>query len=155
MSHANARLTVYGRTLLVHRVLEEGMPVAHAAALMGISRQCAHRWVSRYRTEGEHGLQDRSSRPHHCPSRTSAQTEQQVLQARSTHRRGQDWISTRVGVPARTVNRILARHLNRPGFVRGSQVPPRQAPARGSHDGRRPRTRPEGPARSRRAHDDG
>lgn len=110
MSHANARLTVYGRTLLVHRVLEEGMPVAHAAALMGISRQCAHRWVSRYRTEGEHGLQDRSSRPHHCPSRTSAQTEQQVLQARNTHRRGQDWISTRVGVPARTVNRILARH---------------------------------------------
>lgn len=64
MSHANARLTLYGRTLLVHRVLEEGMPVAHAAALMGISRQCAHRWVSRYRTEGEQGVSDGLCKPY-------------------------------------------------------------------------------------------
>ena len=45
--------------------------------------------------------------------------------------------------------------MNRPGFVRGSQVPSRRAPTRGSHDGRRPRTRPEEPSRSPRARGDG
>lgn len=38
----NARLTVHGRRLLVQRVRELGMPVAHVAKAMGISRQCAH-----------------------------------------------------------------------------------------------------------------
>ena len=64
MGHRNARLTVYGRRLIVQRVRIEGMPVAHVAKAMGISRQCAHRWVSRFDTEGDAGLEDRSSRPH-------------------------------------------------------------------------------------------
>ena len=52
MSHRNARLTVHGRRLLVHRVRELGMPVSHVAKAMGISRQCAHRWVARFDAEG-------------------------------------------------------------------------------------------------------
>ena len=36
MSHRNARLTVHGRRLLVHRVRVLGMPVAHVAKAMGI-----------------------------------------------------------------------------------------------------------------------
>ena len=55
MSHRNARLTVHGRRLLVHRVRELGMPVAHVAKAMGVSRQCAHRWVARFDAEGEAG----------------------------------------------------------------------------------------------------
>jgi hypothetical protein len=43
VAYRNARLTVHGRRLLVHRVRELGMPVAHVARAMGISRQCAHR----------------------------------------------------------------------------------------------------------------
>lgn len=35
----------------------------HVAAEMGVSRQCAGRWVSRYLAEGDAGLLDRSSRP--------------------------------------------------------------------------------------------
>jgi hypothetical protein len=38
----------YGRRLLVHRVREHGMPVAVVAQAMGISRQCAHRWIARF-----------------------------------------------------------------------------------------------------------
>ena len=110
MSHRNARLNWHGRRLLVRRVREEGMPVAHAAAAMGISRQCAHRWVARFDAEGEAGLEDRSSRPHRCPTRTPAEVEAQVLAARAQHRRGQDWLGPELGVPARTVNRILRRH---------------------------------------------
>jgi transposase InsO family protein len=77
---------------------------------MGVSRQCAHRWVARFDAEGDAGLVDRSSRPHHMPTRTSAEVEDQVVTARLEHRRGQDWLGPELGVPARTVSRILRRH---------------------------------------------
>jgi transposase InsO family protein len=107
--HRNARLTVHGRRLLVQRV-REGQAIAHVAKAMGVSRQCAHRWVARHDAEGDAGLEDRSSRPHTMPTRTSTATEQRVLDARRQHRRGQDWIGPEVGVPARTVSSILRRH---------------------------------------------
>jgi len=110
VSHRNARLTFHGRRLLVQRVRVEGMPVAHVAKAMGISRQCAHRWVARFDTEGEAGLHDRSSRPHTFPTRSSAELEQRVIDARRLHRRGQDWLGAELGIPARTVSRILRRH---------------------------------------------
>jgi transposase InsO family protein len=109
VSHRNARLTFHGRRLLVARV-KSGMPVAHVAKAMGVSRQCAHRWVARYAAEGEAGLHDRSSRPHSSPTKTPAEVEQAVLNARNDERRGQDWIGPELGVPARTVSRILRRH---------------------------------------------
>jgi len=86
------------------------MPVAHVARAMGISRQCAHRWVARFDAEGEAGLFDRSSRPHRMPTRTAPELEARVIAARAEHRRGQDWIGPELGVPARTVSRILRRH---------------------------------------------
>jgi transposase InsO family protein len=110
VSHRNARLTVHGRRLLVHRVRVEGSPVAHVAKAMGVSRQCAHRWVVRFDAEGDAGLHDRSSRPHRMPTRTSPEVEDLVLAARAEHRRGQDWLGHELGVPARTVSRILRRH---------------------------------------------
>jgi len=110
VAHRNARLTVHGRRLLVERIRVEGQAVAHVAKAMGISRQCAHRWVARFDAEGDVGLCDRSSRPHSMPTRTSAQLEAAVLAARLEHRRGQDWLGPELGVPARTVSRILRRH---------------------------------------------
>ena len=109
MSHRNARLTFHGRRLLVARV-DSGMPVAHVAKAMGISRQCAHRWVARFAAEGEAGLHDRSSRPRRCPARTAPEVEQAVLQMRHHERRGQDWLGPELGLSARTVSRILRRH---------------------------------------------
>ena len=109
MSHRNARLTFHGRRLLVARV-ESGMPVAHVAKAMGISRQCAHRWVARFAAEGETGLHDRSSRPHRCPTRTRPEVEQGVLRLRRAERRGQDWLGPELNLPARTVSRVLRRH---------------------------------------------
>lgn len=110
MAHANARLTFHGRCLLVRRVREDGRPVAHVAKELGVSRQCAHRWVRRFDELGVAGLQDRSSRPHHCPTRTPARLEAKVVACRRRERRGQDWIAAELGVPARTVSRILRRH---------------------------------------------
>ena len=110
VSHRNARLTVHGRRLIVHRVRELGMPVAHVARAMGVSRQCAHRWVARFDAEGDAGLHDRSSRPHSMPTRTSDDTEARIVAARMEHRRGQDWLAGELGVPARTISRVLRRH---------------------------------------------
>jgi transposase InsO family protein len=110
VAHAHARLNLHGRRLLADRVIRGGRPVAHVAKELGISRQCAHRWVARFRVEGEAGLADRSSRPHRCPRRTPTEMEQQVLQLRRTHRRGQDWIGPELGVAPRTVAAILRRH---------------------------------------------
>ena len=109
MSHRNARTTFHGRLLIVRRH-QAGWKPAHIAQAMGISRKCVHAWISRHGAEGETGLQDRSSRPHSSPRRTAAEVEQQVVAARRAHRRGQDWLGPELGIPARTVGRILRRH---------------------------------------------
>ncbi|MGQ4715931.1 IS481 family transposase [Streptomyces anulatus] len=113
MSHRNARLTFHGRRILIERVLE-GRPVAHVAAEMGISRPTAHKWVRRWRTEGDAGLVDRSSRPRTTPHRTSAAIEVQVCHLRTSRKLGPARIGPILGLPASTVHRVLVRHgLNR------------------------------------------
>jgi transposase-like protein len=103
-------LNLHGRLLLVDRVCRQRRPVSHVAKELGVSRQCAHRWVARFRVEGEAGLHDRSSRPHRCPRRTPADVEQKVVDARRELRRGQDWLGPELGIAPRTVSRILRRH---------------------------------------------
>ena len=110
MSHRNARLNLRGRLLLVDRVCRQRRPVSHVAKELGVSRQCAHRWVNRFLAEGEAGLVDRSSRPHSMPSKTPPEVEAKVVAQRALQRRGQDWLGPETGVPARTVSRILRRH---------------------------------------------
>jgi transposase InsO family protein len=44
------------------------------------------------------------------PSRTAPLVEAQVVALRVAQRRGQDWLGAELGVPARTVSRILRRH---------------------------------------------
>ncbi|MFF7780841.1 IS481 family transposase [Streptomyces tanashiensis] len=113
MSHRNARLTVFGRRLLVERV-RSGRPVAHVAAEMGISRATAHKWIRRWRAEGDAGLHDRSSRPRTTPHRTAAAVEARVCGLRQSRKLGPARIGPILGLPASTVHRILTRHrLNR------------------------------------------
>jgi transposase len=86
VAHANARLNVYGRRLLVSRVIDDGRPVSHVAKELGVSRQCVHSWIGRFRAQGEAGLVDRSSRPKRFPRRTPAVVEAAVLPRRRAHR---------------------------------------------------------------------
>ncbi|GHD95977.1 IS481 family transposase [Streptomyces naganishii JCM 4654] len=117
MSHRNARLTVHGRRLLVERV-RSGRPVAHVAAEMGISRATAHKWLRRWRAEGESGLHDRSSRPHRTPHRTAAAVEDRICRLRQDRKLGPARIGPILGLPASTVHRVLTRHgLNRLVFL--------------------------------------
>ena len=98
VSHANARLTVHGRLLIVQRH-RAGMAQAHIASAMGVSRQCVKKWIDRFDQEGLAGLHDRSSRPHTMPTKTSDEVEQKVLAARAEHRDGPDVLGPKVGVP--------------------------------------------------------
>ncbi|MER5736503.1 MULTISPECIES: IS481 family transposase [unclassified Streptomyces] len=109
MSLRNARLTVFGRRLLVERVCS-GRPVAHVAAEMGISRATAHKGIRRWRAEGDAGPHDRSSRPRTTPRRTAAAVEGRVCELRQTRKPGPARIGPILGLPASTVHRILTRH---------------------------------------------
>ena len=51
----------------------EGWTLTAAAAACGVSVRCARKWVGRYRTEGEHGLRDRSSAPRRVANRTPSE----------------------------------------------------------------------------------
>ncbi|MGJ0197081.1 helix-turn-helix domain-containing protein, partial [Micrococcus luteus] len=92
MTHANAPLTPTGRLRMVHRHLHDGIPQAHVAAEFRVSRPTVATWVARYRAEGEAGLQDRSSRPHHCP----AQLDIAILAEIEALRRDQKWSARRI-----------------------------------------------------------
>jgi transposase InsO family protein len=109
VSHGNARLTIHGRKLIVDRH-RAGWKQAHIAAAMGISRKCVRTWINRFQSEGEVGLADRSSRPHTSPTRTPVEVEDRIVQLRRQERRGPAWLGAELGVPARTVSRVLVRH---------------------------------------------
>ena len=68
--HANARLSVKGRQLLVDR-LAAGWSLTEAAVAAGVSERTARKWRDRHRAEGEEGLLDRSSAPKSVPARTA------------------------------------------------------------------------------------
>ena len=109
MAHPRARLTVFGRQLLIARVAA-GWPAAHVAEQFGISRATAYKWVRRHRAEGDRGLEDRSSRPRRSPRRLNPAAEAEILAARATWRYGPDRLGPLLGRPPSTVHRVLVRH---------------------------------------------
>ena len=68
--HANAKLSVKRRELLVDRVEVAGWSLAQAAEAAGVTA-APRMWLGRYRGEGRDGLQDRSSAPTLVANRTA------------------------------------------------------------------------------------
>jgi transposase len=110
MAHANARLTEFGRLLLVQRITELGWPPAQAAEALGVSRATAYKWLARYRQFGSAGLADRSSRPHRCPHALPASQVRRVLTARRRHRQGPHRLAWRLSMSRSTIYGVLRRH---------------------------------------------
>ena len=77
---------------------------------MRISRQTAHKWWRRYQDAGVAGLEDRSSRPRRCPTKTPDRMERRIVELRRRHQLGPARLAPRVGVPASTFHRVLQRH---------------------------------------------
>ena len=112
-SHKNARLTVYGRELLVRRVVEDGLRAREAAQAAGVSVRTAYKWLRRYQEEGVAGLHDRCSRPHHCPHGLDPKCRERIVERRK-QRQTYRQISRDLRVGHSTVARILRRQgLNR------------------------------------------
>ena len=107
--HRNAPLTPEGRLRLCNMV-EDGWPVAAAAESMRISRQTAHKWWRRYQDAGVAGLEDRSSRPRRCPTKTSDRMERRIVELRRRHQLGPARLAPRLDMPASTFHRVLQRH---------------------------------------------
>jgi transposase InsO family protein len=101
---------VLGRQLLVDRITVDGMAVAHAANMVGVSRQTAWKWLRRYAAEGLAGLEDRSSRPAHSPRALPQTQVDAILAARHEHGLGPHRLAPIVGVPRSTIGDVLARH---------------------------------------------
>lgn len=110
MSHGRARLTPFGRLLLVTRIIEEGWTVAAAAESLGVSRATAHKWVRRFREEGPDGLQDRTSAPHHRPGALPAREVRRIVRARRRLKLGPHRLGPELGHPRSTVYAVLRRH---------------------------------------------
>jgi transposase InsO family protein len=110
VSHGKAKLTPAGRLLLVERIEQQGWPAAHAAAMAGVSRATAYKWLARWRDEGLAGLHDRSSRPQHMPTRTPPEREAEIVELRRSWRRGPHLLAGRLGMAPSTVHAVLVRH---------------------------------------------
>ena len=109
MSHPNAALTPRARLRLARLIVEENWPVAAAAKMFMVAERTARKWVARYRDEGEAGMLDRSSRPHHSPARTPEPVVRQIVVLRWRHRLGPVQIAGRLGLAASTVHAVLTR----------------------------------------------
>jgi transposase InsO family protein len=110
VAHRRAKLTVLGRRLLVDRIVVDGMAVAHAADMAGVSRQTAWKWLRRFELEGPAGLEDRSSRPHRMPRALPRAQVDAILAARHAHRFGPHRLAPIVGMPRSTIGDVLTRH---------------------------------------------
>ena len=106
--HANARLTIHARLLLVERLQAGESPAAVAAAL-GVSERTVYKWRDRHRRLGREGLRDRSSRPKRCARVHSKRVVRRVCRLRRRRLVARE-IAERTGVPRSSVSRILRRH---------------------------------------------
>jgi transposase InsO family protein len=110
--HKNARLTPYGRELIV-RQIESGQTPEAAARAAGVCPRTAHKWLARFKAEGIEGLKDRSSRPHRLRKPTPAAIVAKVEVLRRQRFTGKQ-IAADLGISPATVSRILNRlGLNR------------------------------------------
>jgi len=111
--HRNAKTTPHTRALLVDRVRQQQWTPSTAASAAGISVRSAYKWLARHRVGGVAALEDRSSRPHGQPRRTSPTMTARIVAARYEQRTA--WaIAVQLQVPRSTGAAVLARvGLNR------------------------------------------
>ena len=106
--HANARLSVKGRELLVDRVVVAGWSVMEAAVAAGISDRTARKWLARHRAEGRGGLLDRSSAPELVANRTDERRVEAIAALRRVRLTGAE-IAEVLEMALSTVSGILTR----------------------------------------------
>ena len=120
--HANARLSLKGRELLIERVGDAGWSLSAAAEAAGISDRTARKWVARHRAEGRDGLLDRSSAPSVVANRTDDRRVEVITQTGHDHQPAPGASQRRV--PAPRHNHPSMRGSARRGINEGSSNSP-------------------------------
>lgn len=59
--------------------------IRHLCRCYSISSATAYKWLKRFQSAGLNGLEDRSRRPHHSPSRCAVEMEAAIINLRSKH----------------------------------------------------------------------
>jgi transposase InsO family protein len=106
--HANARLSLKGRELLIDRIEVAGWSLSTAAEAAGISERTARKWLGRYRAEGSQGLVDRSSAPLVVANRTDERRIETIAALRRLRMTAAE-IAEILGMALSTVSAILTR----------------------------------------------
>lgn len=108
------------RRRLVSLVLEDGYSVAAAAREAGVSRQTAHLWLGRAKSDGLLSMSELSRRPKQSPRSTPAAVVAQVLAASDKYPfwgasilHPYLWPDGKAPICERTVGRILSRASRR------------------------------------------
>ncbi|THJ64006.1 IS481 family transposase, partial [Arthrobacter echini] len=110
VTHARAALSPQGRLKIAQLVVHDGWTQTRVAERFQVARGTVSKWVTRYRAEGEAGLEDRSSRPHVSPQRTPHRTERRIIALRVTRRWGPHRIAYHLHLPQSTVSKVLTRY---------------------------------------------
>jgi transposase InsO family protein len=121
VAHRRAKLTPYGRSVLVDRVLVQGWSVGEAAKAASVSAATVYKWLGRFRDEGHAGLQDRTSAPRRRPRALASSEVRRILACRRRLKLGPHRLGPMLGHPRSTVYGVLRRaglarlaHLDRP-----------------------------------------
>jgi len=93
---------------MVRQITAEGLSVAEAAALHGVTAATARKWLGRFLVGGEAALVDASSKPHRSPRSIDSAKALLIVELR-WRRMLHSKIASSVGVSASTVSRVLAR----------------------------------------------
>jgi transposase InsO family protein len=107
-THANARLSLKGRELLIARLEDAGWSLSAAAEAAGISDRTACKWRARYRAEGPAGLLDRCSAPRTVANRTDDRRIEVIAALRRLRMTGAE-IAEALDMALSTVSGILTR----------------------------------------------
>lgn len=119
--HKNARLTYARRVELVARAQDPSVNHSLLALEFGVSRQTVRKWCQRDATEGTASLVDRSSRPHHCPTRLQRHLRRQI-----ERRRRKRYSSPRIARELRLPLATVVREQRRLGLNQLSRLEPPQ-----------------------------
>lgn len=126
--HQNARTTVFSRELIIRRVCIEGLKVTEVARQLGVSRRTAYKWLSRYKTCGQNGLENRSSRPMRSPKRLAVEKVATISALRRRRMTGPQ-IACSLSLPISSVS----LELRRLGLNKLARLEPRPPAIRYEH----------------------
>ena len=119
--YKHAVTTAKSRMLIIERH-QNHWTQQEIAASLGISRRTVCKWLARWRSEGESGLADRSSRPTRSPRKLAAAATNAVIHLRRTFLMPAYGISAQLGLAYSTV----CRTLKRAGISRKRDIMPPQ-----------------------------